>query len=128
MNAGSSLRRTAVAMLLAIALTTGGCVLVVGDRGGTGRADVEWASSHDRAVPVEARGTNGSVAREVDSRIRMERMLADQDITVSSSGDIVTLHGRVSDIGLLEQAMRIAAESPGVRRVVSRVTVEMEGG
>jgi osmotically-inducible protein OsmY len=106
----------------------GGCVLVVGDRGGIGRGDVEWASSHDRAVPVETRSTNGSAAREVDSRIRMERMLADQDITVSSSGDIVTLHGRVSDIGLLEHAMRIAAESPGVRRVVSRVTVEMEGG
>jgi osmotically-inducible protein OsmY len=127
MKAGWSLGKAAVVTLVGVAMMTGGCVLVVGDRGGAGRGDVEWTSRQDRAVPVETRERNGHVAREVESRIRMDTSLAGQDITVASSGDIVTLHGRVDDIGLLEHVMRIAAEAPGVRRVVSRLTVEMEG-
>lgn len=106
--------------LAAAAMTGAGCVFVVGDGGGDGyrRADVEWASSRD----------HGGLAREVESRIRMDSSLEREDITVSSTGDVITLHGRVSDLALLEHAMRVAAESPGVKRVVSRLTVTLEAG
>ena len=124
MKAVVSLKSVALLALVGAAAGSAGCVLVVGD-GAPGRGDVEWSSDwgQSRAEPqVVDRG----LAQEVGARIRADSALAGADITVSSSGDVVTLHGRVSDIALLENALRIAAEAPGVTRVVSRVTVEME--
>ncbi len=60
-------------------------------------------------------------------RFAADSALADEDITVSSSTDVVTLHGRLSDAALLEHALRVASGVPGVTRVVSRLTIEMEG-
>lgn len=116
--------------LAAAAMTGAGCVFVVGDGGGDGyrRADVEWASSRDHGGSTTTRSVDGGLAREVESRIRMDSSLEREDITVSSTGDVITLHGRVSDLALLEHAMRVAAESPGVKRVVSRLTVTLEAG
>lgn len=124
MKAGVSLRSAALLALAGAAAGSTGCVLVVGD-GTPGRGDVEWSSDwgHSRAEPeIVDRG----LAQEVGARIRADSALAGEDITVSSNGDVVTLHGRVSNIALLENALRIATEAPGVTRVVSRVTVEME--
>lgn len=117
-------KNAALLALAGAAVASSGCVLVVGD-GAPGRGDVEWSTDwgHSRAEPQPV---DRGLAQEVGGRIRADSALAGEDITVSSSGDVVTLHGRVSDIALLENALRIAAESPGVTRVVSRVTVELE--
>jgi hypothetical protein len=119
--------RCVVVLLLggAMAMTTG-CVLVVGDSGGASRGDVEWSSGRVHATPARAVSVEGSLAREVESHIRMDSSLAREDITISSAGAVITLHGRVSNIARLEHAMRTAAEVPGVTRVVSRMTVELE--
>lgn len=114
--------------LLAAATASTGCVLVVGDGGGHRRADVEWAGTRDQGATAAPRTVDQGLTREVESRIRLDSALEREDITVSSSGDVITLHGRVSGIDVLEHAMRIAAETPGVRRVVSRLTVTIEGG
>jgi osmotically-inducible protein OsmY len=124
MRSGTSLRCLA---LLAAAMASPGCVLVVGDGGGHPRADVEWAGTRDQGAPAVPRTVDQDLAREVESRIRLDSALEREDITVSTSGDIITLHGRVSGIDVLEHAMRIVADTPGVRRVVSRLTVTMEG-
>lgn len=123
----SNKRLGAVVLVLAgMMLATGGCVLVVdGDSGKARRADVEWESSHRQVETIQAGVADGTLAREVESRIRADEELAREDITVSSTGDVVTLHGRLSNIALLERAMRMASEVPGVSRVVSRLTVEM---
>jgi hypothetical protein len=119
-------------MLVALAaISTGaGCVLVVGADGtttrGASRGDVEWSSSRDAGSAPAAGGIDRELAREVESRIRADSSLAGQDLTVATSGQVVTLHGRVADVLLLEHAMRVAAETPGVKRVVSRITAEME--
>lgn len=119
----------ALALTLAVAMTTAsGCVLVVGGERDVRRADVEWSSNRDDGFTARSIGANGRLAREVGARISVDSALAGQDITVSSSGDVVTLHGRVNDIALLEHVMRVAADVPGVARVVSRLTVEMEAG
>jgi len=128
MRSGAVFRRVAALALVGAAASATGCVLVVGDGGRGGRGDVEWSTSGDRAVTTEVRASEGGLAREVESRIRMDSALAREDITVSSSGSVITLHGRVSDIVLLEHVMRVAAEVSGVARVVSRLTVEMEAG
>jgi osmotically-inducible protein OsmY len=126
MRSGAQLRRVAVLALLGAAMSAGGCVLVVGDSGRSGRGDVEWSTGSERAVTTEVRTVDGGLLSEVESRLRMDSTLAREDITVSSSGGVITLHGRVSDIAVLEHAMRVVAEVPGVARVVSRLTVEME--
>jgi hypothetical protein len=126
--------KAAVLVLAGAALTATGCVLVVDGNGGTRRADVEWASDRDhgttarRSASTGATIADGTLARQVEGRIQEDASLAGEDITISSSGDIVTLHGRVSDIARLERVMQIAAGVPGVARVVSRLTVELETG
>lgn len=125
----ASISAAAMALTLAVAMTTAsGCVLVVGGERDVRRADVEWSSNREDGFTARSIGANGRLAREVGARISVDSALAGQDITVSSSGDVVTLHGRVNDIALLEHAMRVAADVPGVARVVSRLTVEMEAG
>lgn len=134
MKAGVVLCKVAILLLAGTALTATGCVLVVDGNGSTRRGDVEWASDRDhgttvmRSASAGATIADGTLAREVEERVRVDSSLAGEDITISSSGDIVTLHGRVSDIARLEHVMRTAAGVPGVARVVSRLTVELETG
>lgn len=130
MKAGCEWFRMAMLAVVVVAMTAAaGCVVVVGGEGKhRHRADVQWASPPDQAAPASPRATDGSLARQVESRIEFDSSLQGEDISVSSSGDVVTLHGRVSDLPRLEHAMRVAIDVPGVRRVVSRLTVEMEAG
>jgi osmotically-inducible protein OsmY len=125
--AGDCSPLAAAAIVLAMT-TAAGCVVVVGGDKDRHRADVQWAARADQAAPAAPRATDGSLAREVESRMKIDSSLQREDISVSSSGNVVTLHGRVSDLARLEHAMRIAADVPGVSRVVSRLTVEMEAG
>lgn len=117
-----------IAVFTSLALASG-CVLVVGADGVHRGSEVEWESGWNKGSrSAEPAAVDGSLAREVQSRIRSDSALAAEDLTVSSAGSVVTLHGRVGDLALLEHAMRIAAGVPEVTRVVSRVTVELDGG
>lgn len=114
--------------LCSAALAAGGCVVVVDGEGiHRGKSDVEWAKVSEPAPAMSDAPADGALAREVRTRFMADTALAEEDITVSSSDDVVTLHGRLSDAGLLEHALRVAAEVPGVSRVVSRLTIETEG-
>lgn len=102
-----------------------GCVLVVGEHDGMdhdGSWSASWPGDGNAARAEEDRG----LARAVSSRLGADPTLAGEDITVSARGSIVTLHGRVPSLDKLEHAMAAAAGEPGVTRVVSRLTVEME--
>ncbi len=115
-------------VLCAAALAAGGCVVVVDGEGvHRGQSDVEWARVSEPDSASSNAAADGGLAREVRSRFSADTALAAEDITVSSSDDVVTLHGRLSDAALLEHALRVASEVPGVTRVVSRLTIEMEG-
>jgi osmotically-inducible protein OsmY len=127
MKQGKFVRAMALALAGAV-MVTSGCVLVVGGDRGNPQAEVEWARPSSHGTAAAPGSVNGSLAREVETRIRVDTALASEDISVSSSGNVVTLHGRVSDVSRLEHVMRVAADVPGVARVVSRLTVEMEGG
>jgi len=124
-NERSLRRSTVLAALTALAMSSG-CVLVIGNEATPGRGNVEWSHQADKATGVETSQVDTTLAGEVAARFEADSALAGEDITVASSGDVVTLHGRVSDLLRLENAMRIASETPGVARVVSRVTVETE--
>lgn len=121
------MRVAMVATCLALASAASGCVLVVGGNG-PDRGTVEWASASASSAPVTARSAtaDGVLARDVQARFRIDSMVAEEDITVSSRGHTVTLHGRASNVDVLGHALRVAADTPGAARVVSRLTVEME--
>ena len=121
----SALEKLRAAVLVAaLAGFASGCVVVVGDRGQDEEWGVHWAGSDevDRATPSDGDG----LAREVSSRVAAEPALAGQDITVSAREGVVTLHGRVDSVEALEDVMTLAAQTPGVTRVVSRLTVVRE--
>jgi len=119
-------RRMVAAATLAALAMSGGCVLYIGDDGAPRRGHVEWSPGTDHGSHIETRRVDSALAGDVAARFQADSALAGEDITVASSDDVVTLHGRVRDLLLLENALRIASETPGVARVVSRVTVEME--
>jgi len=122
------IRRLGMLAIVAGALAATGCVLVIdGDGKPRQVSTVEWSDTGNGDLRLGPTREDESLAREVESRLRADSALADADLTVSSSGEMVTLHGRVGQLILLENAMRIAGETPGVERVVSRVTVESEG-
>ena len=129
MRAQFKTRAVLVLAVAALVVTSAGCVLVVGgDRKVGGGSDVEWSGARESTVAARGTVNDDRLAREVRARIRLDSALEDEDITVSSRGEVVTLHGRVSDVARLEHAMRVAADVPGVTRVVSRLTIEMEAG
>ena len=109
-------------LLVAVAGLASGCVVVVGDRGEGEDWAVHWAGSEE----VDPAAPSNVLAREVSGRLSYEPGLAEQDITVSAREGVVTLHGRVDSLKVLEEAMNVAAAAPGVTRVVSRLTVVME--
>jgi hypothetical protein len=112
----------AAVLVAALAGFASGCVVVVGDRGQDEEWGVHWAGSDevDRSTPSDG------LAREVSSRMAADPALAGQDITVSAREGVVTLHGRVDSVEALEDVMTLAAQTPGVTRVVSRLTVVRE--
>ena len=119
-----AIRRAFLAAPAALALTAAsGCVVVVGDgRDGGEDWEVSWAGGQE---VVRVGSQEDELAREVSSRLAGSTA-AGQDISVSSRDGVVTLHGRVDSVAVLEEAMNVASATPGVARVVSRLTVDPE--
>ena len=117
-----SVARLASGALLAAALVLGGCVVVVD---GTGEVETEWASgfSESRAEQAE---DDKALARAVSDALAGDPDLSGQDISVSAYRDTVTLHGRAMTAVDVDRALKTAAATPGVARVVSRLSVEVK--
>lgn len=127
MKTSMMIRRLGGLVVIAGAVAATGCVLVIDGDGSPRRVStVEWSDTENDSSQSGPTREGRALAREVESRLRADSALAGEDLTVSSSEEVVTLHGRVGEMLLLENAMRIAAGTPGVQRVVSRVTVEKE--
>lgn len=127
MKTSMVIRRLSALAIIAAAVAATGCVLVIDGDGSPPRVStVEWSDTGEGTVQAARSREEDVLAREVESRLRADSALADADLTVSASGQVVSLHGRVREMLLLENALRIAGETPGVQKVVSRVTVEME--
>ena len=108
------LQATALAVLVAVASA---CVIVVDD--GKGSVDATWASNYSATEADE------ELARQVGDTIEDDPLLRTEDLRVSVRRGVVTLSGEVSDIPTLERAVDLANSVEGVRRVVSRLAVEV---
>jgi hypothetical protein len=110
-----------MAALAAGVMLAQGCVIVVD---GTGETETGWASSweSEREAELEA---NQALAREVTRRFAADPLLKGLDIEVAARGGAVALHGRVPDTSALDHALKVAAQTPGVETVMSRLSVEI---
>lgn len=112
--------RTCLLGLTALLVTLNGCVIVV-DEGG-GEVDATWSSSYST---TEA---DSDLARRVGATLGDDPELRTEDLHVSVRRGVVTLKGEVGDLPTLEKAVSTAAAVDGVRRVVSKPTVEVSSG
>jgi hypothetical protein len=90
-----------------LALTAGCATLMV-----TGAVD-----------PAEAATEAAALAERTRQALRDDASVDSRDISVSASGNVITLNGRVPSSRQRDQAVRTAAAVSGVGRVVNRLTV-----
>jgi osmotically-inducible protein OsmY len=118
--------RILISFLLVVAMSAAsGCVIVVAeegiDSGWAGDYDDEWGErihSHDRQVNTSV------LADDVVTRLRSDYTVGESDIRVAERDGVVTLHGRVDDVRVVERALEIAEATPGVEAVISRLVID----
>ena len=105
-------------LIVAWALVSiGACVVVVD--GGEGEVDATWASEYQSTPEDE------SLAQDIGDGFDADPALRTEDLRVSVRRGVATLRGEVSNLAALERAMDVASSVEGVRRVVSKLTVEV---
>lgn len=114
---------TAMTTLVLAGLFTTGCIIVVDEKGET---DAEWIGSYETKVEVRTE-SDRILAQRVSERLATEPDLRLEDISVSASNEVITLHGRVYDMATFQQAVEAALQVDGVERVVSRLTLDVRG-
>ena len=106
------MRRILVTLTLCAAVANlGGCVLALGN--GTGD-DSNWSSSEHR---------DSSLARAIRSGLDADPATHEADLTVSTDGGKVYLHGTVRAPETLEKAVQIALANPDTTSVHCHITV-----
>jgi osmotically-inducible protein OsmY len=68
------------------------------------------------------------LAENIGDGFDRDPTLSTEDLRVTVRRGVVTLRGEVSDLAALERALDVAASVEGVRRVVSKLTVEVSTG
>ena len=112
------MRRTLQIMALSALIgVSSACVIVVGDDDGS--VDATWASSYSTT------DADTELAHQVGESLDADPTLRTEDLQVSVRRGVVTLRGEVSDIPTLERAVDVANSVEGVRRVVSKLAVEV---
>ncbi len=104
-------------------LSSTACVIVVNDE----EADAEWIGSYE--TDSDARNAaNNDLRDRVGQRLAEVAQLRDEDISVTASNGVVTLRGKVGDPAVVQRAVDETAAVAGVRRVVAKLTVEVQAG
>jgi len=112
-----------VLALVAVSLVASGCVIVVKE----GEVDAEWGVDYEHEASVRG-AANAELSDRVSERLAEDSELRLEDLSVTAEDAVVTLRGRVGDVESLRRAVEIAGAMEGVRRVVSRVTVDVRSG
>jgi|SRR6185312_3470059 len=113
MNRGKDMRRVLVTLTLCAAMANlSGCVLAVGNGGDDDSSS--WSSS-------DARDSN--LAHDVRARLNVDPATQYADLSVSTDHDRVRLSGTVHSTDVLEKAVQLTLDTPGVRSVSCRIMV-----
>jgi osmotically-inducible protein OsmY len=99
-----------------------------------GAQDVD-APVSNRSIAVTAPTTQGvdpiadeKLRKRVKDALHSDPYFYDEHVTVSIEGGAVVLHGFVSSAWDLRDAMRIASQAAGDRRVIDNLSIKLGGG
>ena len=107
------MRRILVTMSLCAAMANlGGCVLAVGN--GDGGPDAGFSA---------ADSTSSNLAKAVRHNLNSDPVTEAADLTVYADNDHVRLTGTVHSTDVLEKAVQLALDTPGVAVVSCRIVV-----
>ena len=76
-----------------------------------------------KRIPVP----DAEVKERVETAMRSNPYFPDEHVTVTIKDGVVTLHGFIYDEWDLRVAMRIARRTPGVKRVINDLEIELGG-
>jgi osmotically-inducible protein OsmY len=108
------MRRILVTMSLCAAMANlGGCVLALGNGDGS-NGDASWSSSDS---------TSSSLAKAVRANLNSNPVTEAADLTVYADHDRIKLTGTVHSSDVLEKAVQLALDTPGVAVVNCRIVV-----
>ena len=107
------MRRVLVTLTLCTAMANlGGCVLAYD--GGVDGGDSSWSS---------ADSSSSSLAKAVRNSLNGDPVTEAADLTVYADHDRVKLTGTVHSTAILEKAVQLALDTPGVATVSCRIVV-----
>lgn len=103
-----------LAPVLAGLLSASGCAVVIGN---------DLTESGFAEAVAEADGDEIRLAREVENRLAADTQLREARLRATAQGEVVTLHGEVENMQLLERAVELAGAVPDVEVVKLNVSV-----
>lgn len=107
------MRRILVTMSLCAAMANlGGCVLAYD--GGVGGDDSSWSSSNS---------SNSGLIKAVRESLNSNPVTEAADLTIYADHDRIRLTGTVHSSDVLEKAVQLALDTPGVATVSCRILV-----
>ena len=104
-----------------VAASMSGCVVVIGTD--SDHDGIYWANDYEKGI----RDDESALARQVADRLTAVEQLNEQRIHVAAKGSSVILDGSVESRDQLMQAIDLASETPGVRKVITHITVNNRG-
>lgn len=93
------------------------CVIVVDDN--EDEVEATWATNYSSTDEDVA------LARRIGEDLESDPGLRTEDLRVDVRRGVVTLRGEVSDVQALQKAIETASAVHGVRKVISRLKVEV---
>lgn len=106
--------------LAVVMVMSAACVIVVDEADGD--VDAKWASSYSST------DADVALARRVGEDLEADPDLRTEDLRVDVRRGVVTLHGEVESVRNLQKAIDTVSSVDGVRRVVSKLKVEVSAG
>ncbi len=96
---------------------------------GDARGDVEGAAkttaekAGEVAATVEKAVSEGTLTTKIKAKMALDDLVKARDISVETTGTVVTLSGRVSSKAERDRAVRIAEETAGITKVVDKLEI-----
>lgn len=118
---------TALAALMITSMLAG-CVVVVGDTDGMSSdsgTHAYWAKDWSERTH-EQENANRELASKVRQAFAKDQLLSHADITVDADVGVVTLHGHVQDKAVFDRAVDVAGRVEGVKKVVSKIVLDVK--
>lgn len=85
-------------------------------------------NNNTQNTPIQTDPADANLVKEIKTRMSDNRVLANTNITIRSVNGVVTLTGTVNIEAQLYEAINITRSVPGVRDIISDLTIAPNAG